>query len=73
MSDFLLTFAVLSVPVLAIVGLAMAGRRLTKSCGGTRPDGSCERCGAPPDEASAATDQRRGNPENPCVRRFQRG
>ena len=45
MTEFLLPILVFSVPVLGIVLLAMAGRRLTKSCGGTGPDGRCLRCG----------------------------
>lgn len=45
MTEFLLPILVFSVPVLGIVLLAMMGRRLTKSCGGTGPDGRCLRCG----------------------------
>jgi hypothetical protein len=42
---FLLPILVLTVPVLAIVALALAGRRLSGSCGGMSADGSCQRCG----------------------------
>lgn len=45
MTDFLLPILVFSVPVLAIVFLAMAGKRLSGSCGGVGPDGNCSRCG----------------------------
>jgi hypothetical protein len=43
--SILLPIVVLSVPVLAIVVLAIGGRRLSGSCGGMSPDGSCRRCG----------------------------
>ena len=46
--DFLLPIMVFSLPVFAIVGLAMAGKKLSKSCGGVGPDGGCRRCGEPP-------------------------
>ena len=45
MSQYLLPILVFSVPVLAVVFLALSGRRLSGSCGATRPDGSCGRCG----------------------------
>ncbi len=45
MSNYLLPVLVFSVPVLAIVLLAMSGRGLKGSCGGVGPDGSCSRCG----------------------------
>ena len=45
MTEFLLAVLVFSVPVLGIVVLALMGRRLTKSCGGTGPQGQCMRCG----------------------------
>ncbi len=44
-STVLLPILVFTVPVLAIVFLALGGRRLSGSCGGTNPDGSCKRCG----------------------------
>ena len=48
MSQFLLPILVLSVPVLAVVVLALAfGRRLSGSCGGVGADGNCARCGRP--------------------------
>lgn len=45
MADFLLPIVVFSVPVLAVVVLALTGRRLSGSCGGMQPDGRCGRCG----------------------------
>ncbi|MCA8965759.1 MAG: hypothetical protein H6838_18425 [Planctomycetes bacterium] len=45
MSSVLLPILVFTVPVLAIVFLAMGGRRLSGSCGGLSADGSCSRCG----------------------------
>lgn len=45
MTSVLLPILVCTVPVLAIVFLALGGRRLSGSCGGTNPDGSCQRCG----------------------------
>ena len=45
MSTVLLPILVFSVPVLAVVLLALGGRRLSGSCGGMNPDGSCQRCG----------------------------
>lgn len=55
MSTVLLPILVFTIPVLAIVFLALGGRRLSGSCGGTNPDGSCKRCGkagdAPPTAA----------------------
>jgi len=56
-STVLLPILVITVPVLAIVFLALAGRRLSGSCGGMSPDGSCQRCGKPPGPAA---------PERPC-------
>lgn len=41
----LLPILVFTVPVLAIVLLAMGGKVLSGSCGGLSPDGSCSRCG----------------------------
>lgn len=61
MSNFLLPILVFSVPVLAVVFLALGGRRLSGSCGGTNPDGSCTRCGKPKD-AMAANGDARGCP-----------
>jgi hypothetical protein len=50
-SQYLLPILVLTVPVLAIVVLALAfGRRLGGSCGGVGADGRCTRCGKPGDE-----------------------
>jgi hypothetical protein len=51
---YLLPIVVCSVPVLAIVVFALAGRRLSGSCGGAGPDGSCTRCGKP--AGAGATD-----------------
>ena len=45
MANVLLPILVFTVPVLAIVLLALGGRRLSGSCGGVGPDGSCKRCG----------------------------
>lgn len=50
MSSVLLPILVISVPVLAIVALALGGRRLSGSCGGMSPDGSCQRCGKTADQ-----------------------
>lgn len=36
---------VFTIPVVAVVLLALGGRRLSGSCGGVGPDGSCGRCG----------------------------
>jgi hypothetical protein len=47
---------VFSVPILAIVVLAISGRRLSGSCGGMSPDGSCSRCGKPAGADADATD-----------------
>ena len=44
-SNLLLPILVFSIPVLAIVLLALSGRRLSGSCGGMNKDGSCNRCG----------------------------
>jgi hypothetical protein len=44
-STVLLPILVITIPVLAIVLLAVGGRRLSGSCGGMNPDGSCQRCG----------------------------
>jgi len=41
--------------VLAIVLLALGGRRLSGSCGGMNPDGSCQRCGKTGGDATAAS------------------
>jgi hypothetical protein len=53
-SSVLLPILVFSVPVLAVVLLAMGGRRLSGSCGGMNKDGSCQRCGKPPGEPEPA-------------------
>ena len=46
--NLLLPILVLTLPVLAIVLLAVyGGRRLSGSCGASGPDGKCGRCGAP--------------------------
>ncbi|MEQ1634580.1 MAG: hypothetical protein ABL997_19530 [Planctomycetota bacterium] len=45
MSNILLPILVFSLPVLAIVLLALSGRKLSGSCGGMNKDGSCSRCG----------------------------
>jgi len=50
----LLPIVVFTVPVLAIVFLALGGKRLSGSCGGMSPDGSCQRCGKAGDTAGAA-------------------
>ena len=60
MSNLLLAIAVISVPVLGIVVLALSGRRLTRSCG-VEPDGSCRRCGRSAEEAKAG-----GAPQRSC-------
>lgn len=49
----LLPILVISIPVLAIVALALGGRRLSGSCGGMNPDGSCQRCGKTADAKDA--------------------
>ncbi|MBL9079056.1 MAG: hypothetical protein JNL08_16245 [Planctomycetes bacterium] len=49
----LVPIVVFSVPVLAVVLLALAGRRLAGSCGGMNPDGSCSRCGKPAGDPGA--------------------
>jgi hypothetical protein len=43
--SYVLPILVFTVPVLAIVLLAVGGRRLSGSCGGLSADGSCRRCG----------------------------
>jgi hypothetical protein len=55
-STVLLPILVFTVPVLAIVLLALGGRRLSGSCGGMNPDGSCQRCGKTGGDATAASD-----------------
>ena len=45
MSNLLLPILVFTVPVLAVVFLALSGRKLSGSCGGTDPNGRCNRCG----------------------------
>ena len=45
--SFLLPILVITLPVLAIAVLATKGMRLSGSCGGMNPDGSCQRCGKP--------------------------
>jgi hypothetical protein len=64
-TNFLLPILVFSVPVLAVVVLALSGRRLSGSCGGVGPDGSCSRCGKPAEQMPPAgsaecADQNRG-------------
>lgn len=54
MTSVLLPILVFTVPVLAIVFLAMGGKRLSGSCGGMNPDGSCKRCGKPANAADGA-------------------
>ncbi|MGE3172999.1 MAG: hypothetical protein AB7O97_10280 [Planctomycetota bacterium] len=54
MSDYLLPILVFTVPVLAVVFLALSGRRLKGSCGGVGADGSCTRCGKPATEMPTA-------------------
>jgi hypothetical protein len=44
-TNVLLPILVITVPVLAIALLAVGGRKLSGSCGGMNPDGSCQRCG----------------------------
>jgi len=44
-SNLLLPILVFSIPVMAIVLLALSGRRLSGSCGGMNKDGNCNRCG----------------------------
>ena len=59
--DFLLPIVVLTVPVLAVVALAtLFGRRLSGSCGGVGPDGSCTRCGKPSSEMPRPEDVKSG-------------
>jgi hypothetical protein len=58
-SSILLPILVFTVPVLAIVLLAVGGRRLSGSCGGMSPDGSCQRCGKSAEQAV---------PDRPCPR-----
>ena len=54
--EFLLPILVLLVPVLAVVALALFfGRRLSGSCGGVGPDGTCARCGKPAAEIGDRT------------------
>ena len=56
--NILLPILVLSVPVLAIVLLAVyGGKRLAGSCGAMNPDGKCSRCGAPPADAQRVAAQ----------------
>ncbi|MFO1031833.1 MAG: hypothetical protein U1F60_12190 [Planctomycetota bacterium] len=55
MSTVLLPILVFSVPVLAIVLLALGGRRLSGSCGGMNKDGSCQRCGKAGGENASAS------------------
>jgi hypothetical protein len=55
--EFLLPILVLLVPVLAVVALALFfGRRLSGSCGGVGPDGTCARCGKPATEIGNRSD-----------------
>jgi hypothetical protein len=57
-SNLLLPILVFSVPVLAIVLLALSGRRLSGSCGGMNKDGSCQRCGKTASDLPANNDGR---------------
>jgi hypothetical protein len=57
-SNLLLPILVFSVPVLAIVLLAMSGRRLSGSCGGMSKDGNCARCGRTAADGPASDDGR---------------
>ena len=46
MTQYLLPILLLAVPVLVVVVIAVAfGRKLSGSCGGASPDGTCMRCG----------------------------
>jgi hypothetical protein len=64
-SSILLPILVFTVPVLAIVLLAVGGRRLSGSCGGMSPDGSCQRCGKTADGTPGAA---HAEPDRPCPR-----
>lgn len=48
MSSVLLPVLVFTIPVVAVVFLALSGRRLSGSCGGLSADGSCNTCGREP-------------------------
>ena len=52
-SDFLLPVLVFSIPVLAVVFLALGGKALKGSCGGVGPGGDCGRCGKSADAIPA--------------------
>lgn len=59
MLDYVLPVLILTVPVLAVVLLALAfGRRLSGSCGGVGADGRCSRCGKPAAEMPARKERR---------------
>jgi len=56
LADLLLSILVFTLPVLAIVGLAIFfNRRLSGSCGGVGPDGACTKCGKRADEMPSRT------------------
>ncbi len=58
MTQYLLPILLLAVPVLVVVGLAVLfGRRLSGSCGGSGPDGTCARCGR---QGDASTESQPG-------------
>jgi hypothetical protein len=58
-TELLLPVLLVTAPVLLVVALAILfGRRLTGSCGGVGPDGSCSRCGKPAAEMPAARGER---------------
>jgi hypothetical protein len=56
-SEILLPILVFTVPILAIVFLALSGRKLSGSCGGVGPDGRCARCGKAADAMPGAHDR----------------
>jgi hypothetical protein len=60
-SSYLLPILVFTVPVLAVVALALSGRKLSGSCGGVGPDGTCSRCGR-----EAAEMPTRGRQDGAC-------
>lgn len=63
MIQYLLPIVLFAVPVLVVVALALLfNRRLTGSCGGVGPDGSCTRCGKTVDpQVAGLTGARRGD------------
>lgn len=57
MLDFLIPILVFSVPVMAVVVLALVtGKKLKGSCGGVSPDGKCSVCGKPAAEMPSRPD-----------------